>query len=115
MFDLKLPDYEIILWIKHIDFGKKLEKEILPITQDLEIYYEVEKEGIKFYSWTIYSWVETMVLGGKLKQFTENPNMIFLKLKANNDPDIQDVILKDSRKYLVDAYWAWRKGGQLVK
>jgi hypothetical protein len=99
MFDLKLPDYEIILWINYNDFGKKLEKEILPITQELEVYDEIEKEGVKFYSWTIPSWVETMVLGGKLKEFTENPNMIFLKFKANNDPDIQDVTLKDLREY----------------
>jgi len=67
MFDLKLPDYEIILWINHNDFGKELEKEILPITRDLEIYDDVEKEGIKSYSWIIPSWVEAMVLGGKFK------------------------------------------------
>jgi hypothetical protein len=38
------------------------------------------------------------VLGGRLKPFAENPNLIFLKLKANNDPSIQDVTLKDIRK-----------------
>ena len=99
MFDLKLPDYEIILWINYNDFGKKLEKEILPITQGLKVYEETEIDGKKSYHWTIPSWVETMVLGGKLKKFTENPNMIFLKLKANYDPDIKDVTLKDLRKY----------------
>jgi hypothetical protein len=99
MFDLKLPDYEIILWINYNDFGKKLEKEILPITQELRVYDDVEKEDKRVYHWIVPSWVETMVLGGKLKKFTENPNMIFLKLKANYDPDIKDVTLKDLRKY----------------
>ncbi len=40
MFDLSLPDFELIVWIKYNDFGKKLEKEILPITKDLIIYEE---------------------------------------------------------------------------
>jgi len=36
MFDLKFPDYEIILWIKNNDFRKKLEKEIFPITNPVQ-------------------------------------------------------------------------------
>jgi len=99
MFDLRLPDFEIIVWINYNDFGKKLEKEILPITKDLEVYDNVEKEGKKFYHWIVPSWIQTMVLGGQLKELAENPNLIFLKLKANNDSNIQDVTLKDLRKY----------------
>jgi len=98
MFEFKLPDFEIIAWIDYNDFGKKLEKEILSITEDLEIDEEIEREGRKALHWDVPSWVETMVFGGKLKQFTDNPNLIFLKLKANNDPSIQDVTLKDIRK-----------------
>jgi hypothetical protein len=38
MFDFKLPDYEIIVWIDYNAFGEKLEKKILPIIQNLEIF-----------------------------------------------------------------------------
>ncbi len=99
MFDFKLPDYEIIIWINYNAFGKKLEKKILPITQNLEIYEEIEREGRKVSHWTIPTWEETLIIGDKLKEFTENPNMIFLILKANNDSSIEDVTLKDLRKY----------------
>lgn len=99
MFDLKLPDYEIIVWIDYNDFGKRLEKEIWPVTERLQVDEEIEKEGIKYYHWVVPSWMETLILGGKLKQFIDNPNLIFLKLKANNDPNIQDVTLKDNRKF----------------
>ena len=99
MFDLKLPGYEIIVWINNNDFGKKLEKDIFPITKDLKIYEETEIDGIKSYHWTVPSWLEALVLGGKLKQFIDNPNLIFLKIKANYNSSIQDVTLKDLRKY----------------
>ncbi len=98
MFAFKLPDFEIIAWIDYNDFGKKLEKEILSITEALEIYEEIENEGVKVLHWIVPSWVETLVFGGKLKPFTDNPNLIFLKLKANNDPSIHDITLKDIRK-----------------
>ncbi len=98
MFDFKLPDYEIIVWIDYNAFGEKLEKKILPIIQNLEIFEEIEREGRKVYHWTIPAWEETLISGDKLKQFIENPNLIFLKLKANNDSNIQDVTLKDIRK-----------------
>lgn len=98
MFDLKLPDYEIIVWISNNDFGKRLEKEILSITKDLEVYDNVEREGQKIYHWTVTSWIQTMVLGGQLKDFIGNPNLIFLKLKANNDSSIEDITFKDDRK-----------------
>ncbi len=98
MFDFKLPDYEIIVWIDYNAFGEKLEKKILPIIQNLEIFEEIEREGRKVYHWTIPAWEETLIIGDKLKQFIENPNLIFLKLKANNDSNIQDVTLKDIRK-----------------
>ncbi len=98
MFAFQLPDFEIIVWIDYNAFGKKLEKEILSVTEALEIYEEIEMEGKIVYHWIVPSWVEAMVFGGRLKSFTDNPNLIFLKLKANNDPDIQDVTLKDIRK-----------------
>jgi len=81
------------------DSFEKLEKKILPITQNLEIYEEIEREGRKVSHWTIPTWEKTLIIGDKLKEFTENPNMIFLKLKANNDASIEDVTLKDLRKY----------------
>jgi predicted transglutaminase-like protease len=98
MFDLKLPDHEIIVWIKNNDFGKKLEKEILPITKGLEIYDDIKTEDRRVYHWIVPSWLETLVFGGKLKEFIGNPNLIFLKLKANDDPNIEDVTLKDNRE-----------------
>jgi len=98
MFAFQLPNFEIIVWIDYNAFGKKLEKEILSITESLEIYEEIEREGKRVFHWIVPSWVETLVLGGRLKPFAENPNLIFLKLKANNDPSIQDVTLKDIRK-----------------
>ncbi|MFH2058339.1 MAG: hypothetical protein ABIJ59_05510 [Pseudomonadota bacterium] len=99
MFDLNLPDFELIVWIKYNDFGKKIEKEMLPILKDLKVYEEIEREGIKSCHWIVPSWLEALVLGGKLKELIGNPNLILLKLKANNDPNIQDVTLKDIREY----------------
>ncbi|MBU1387820.1 MAG: hypothetical protein KKE62_06385 [Proteobacteria bacterium] len=99
MFDLKLPDFEIVVWINYNAFGKNLEKEILAITGTLEFDEEMETEGIKSYHWVVPSWVETLVLGGKLKEHIDNPNLVLLKLKANYDSAIQDVTLKDDRKY----------------
>ena len=40
-----------------------------------------------------------MVLGGKLKEFVGNLNLIFLKIKANNDSNIADITFKDERKF----------------
>ena len=99
MFDLKLPDFEMIVWIKNNDFGKKLEKEILLITKGFEVYDHSETKDNIVYHWIVPSWLETLVVGGKLKEFTDNPNLIFLKLKANYDQNIQDVTLKDIREY----------------
>jgi len=45
----------------------------------------IEIEDKRVHHWTIPTWEETLEIGDKLKQFTENPNLIFLKLKANND------------------------------
>ena len=94
----ELSEYEIIIWIDYNAFGEKLEKKILPIMQNLEIYEEIEREGRKVSHWTIPTWEETLTIGDKLKQFTENPNIIFLKLKANNNSSIQDITLKDDRQ-----------------
>ncbi|MBU1344153.1 MAG: hypothetical protein KKE44_20895 [Proteobacteria bacterium] len=99
MFDLSLPDFEIIVWIKNNDFGKKFEKEILVTIKDLEIDDYSETKDTIVYQWIVPSWIQTMVIGGQLKDFIGNPNLIFLKLKANNDSNIQDVTLKDDRKY----------------
>jgi len=99
MFDLSLPDFELIVWINYNDFGKKLEKEILPITKDLRIYEETEYAGVKSYHWIVSSWIETLVIGGKLKDFIGNPNLILLKIKANNDSNIEDITFKDERKF----------------
>jgi hypothetical protein len=51
MFDFKLPDFEIIAWIDYNDFGKKLEKEILSITEELDIYKGIETDGKRVYHW----------------------------------------------------------------
>ncbi len=99
MFDLNLPDFELIVWLNYSDFGKKLEKEILPITKGLMINEEMDENGTKSYHWIVPSWLETVVLGGKLKEFVGNPNLIFLKIKANNDSSIEDITFKDERKF----------------
>ena len=99
MLDLNLPDFELIVWINYNDLGKKLEKEILPETNHLIIYEEIEDEEVKSYHWEVPSWIETLVMGGKLKEFIENPNLIFLKIKANNDSSIEDITLKDERNF----------------
>lgn len=99
MFNLNLPDFELIVWINYNEFGKNLEKEILPITKDLIIFEEIDKNGTKSYHWIVPSWIETLVIGGKLKEFIGNPNLIFLKIKANNDSNIEDITFKDERKF----------------
>ncbi len=100
MFDFKLPDYEIIVWIDNNDFGEKLEKEILFITKNFEIYEEIVVEDKRVHHWIIPTWEEAIETGDKLKQFIENPNLIFLKLKANYNSKIQDITLKDIRKFM---------------
>jgi len=99
MFDLKLPDFEIIAWINNNDFGKKLKNEILITTKDLGIDEHSENQEKIVYHWIVPSWLETLVLGGKLKEFIGNPNLIFLKIKANNDSNIDDITFKDERIY----------------
>ncbi|MCK5164135.1 MAG: hypothetical protein KAQ72_10465 [Desulfobacula sp.] len=98
MFDLKLPDFEIIVWINNNDFGGKLKNGIFAITKDLEVYDYSEAKDKIVYHWVVNSWIQTMVLGGQLKDFIGNPNLIFLKLKANNDSSIDDIIFIDDRK-----------------
>jgi len=98
MFDFKLPDYEIIVWINNNRFGEKLEQELLLITNNLEIYEEIETEDKRVHHWVVQSWFEALEVGSKLKPLVDNPNLVFLKLKANNDSNIKDVTLKDNRK-----------------
>ncbi|MBU1341525.1 MAG: hypothetical protein KKE44_03765 [Proteobacteria bacterium] len=99
MFDLKLPDFEIIAWIINNEFGKKLENEMSTITKDLGIDDYSENQDKIVYHWIVPSWLETLVLGGKLKEFVGNPNLIFLKIKANNDSSIEDIAFKDEREF----------------
>ncbi len=58
----------------------------------------MNENGTKSYHWIVPSWIEAVVLGGKLKEFIGNPNLIFLKIKANNDSSIEDITFKDERK-----------------
>ena len=51
MFAFQLPNFEIIVWIDYNAFGKKLEKEVLSITEELVIYKGIETDGKRVYHW----------------------------------------------------------------
>ena len=93
----KLPQYELIMWLNYDEPGKKLENKILPILNGYQVCDNLEVKGIKICNWSIPSWEESLKLGEKLKRFTKDPNVMCLKLKANNNRSIKDIVLKDKR------------------
>jgi hypothetical protein len=94
MFNLNLPDFEVILHLRYNDFGKKLENEILRETALLLLDESTEYHGAKDFHWSFRSWLEAVSAGEILKKFCNNPNVLLLKIKANHQSEIEPIVLK---------------------
>ncbi len=46
-----LPDYELILWLKHDESGQKLEDEVLSVLNGFRICNDLIVKGIKICHW----------------------------------------------------------------
>ena len=95
MFNFKLPDYEVMIHIQYNDFGKKLENEILSETLLYELDESNEYQGRKDFHWAFGSWDEAVRAGEMLRKFCDNPNLLLLKVKANYNENIIDIVHKD--------------------
>ena len=95
MFNFKLPDYEVMIHIQYNKFGKKLENEILLETLLYELDESTEYQGIKDFHWAFGSWDEAVRAGEILRKFCDNPNLLLLKVKANYNENIIDIVHKD--------------------
>jgi hypothetical protein len=92
---LKLPDYDVIVWLDANKFGKKLEEEILS-SIDITPYESFESDGVLDIHWGFETWDEAVIFSNKLKRFFNNPNLIFLK--ASNLKNIEaSIVYKDER------------------
>lgn len=95
MFDLRLPDYEVIVHIKRNSFSEKLEKEILLVASTYYLEESTEYHGVKDYHWAFESWDEAVKAGEELKRFINNPNLSLLRVKANYDGSITPITHKE--------------------
>jgi hypothetical protein len=92
---LKLPDYDVIVWLYSNEFGKKLAEEILS-SVDIIPYESFESDGILDMHWGFIYWKEAVHFSEKLKRFIDNPNLILLK--ASNLKNISaSITYKDER------------------
>lgn len=95
MFDLRLPDYEVVVHIKSNMFSEKLEKEIRLVTSAYDLDETTEYQGVKDYHWAFESWREAVQAGEELKRFVNNPNLLLLRVKANYDESITPITHKE--------------------
>ncbi len=96
MSRLRLPYYEVILHIHCNSFGKKLEDQILSETKLYELDESAEFEGRKGFRWSFKTWDEALSAGNTLKKYCQNPNLLLLKVKANNQTNQKPVVYKPS-------------------
>ncbi len=101
MIEMRLPDYEVLIHMRYNDFGKSLEEKILGETASYELDESIEDQGMKSFHWGFDTWEEAVTAINALKKFSENPNLILLKAKANYDTNIEPIIYKDTRKYTI--------------
>jgi hypothetical protein len=92
---LKLPDYDVIVWLYFNEFGKKLAEEILS-SVDILPYESFESDGILDVHWGFDDWKEAVQFSRKLKRFIDNPNLILLKASNLKNMDAS-IIYKDER------------------
>jgi len=91
----ELPDYEIIIWIVCNKFGEKLKEDILS-NIGLMPYENMEYQGVLAIHWNFDTWDETINSAEKVKNFIDNPNLIFFKTHNRNNTDASTVY-KDER------------------
>jgi hypothetical protein len=92
---LKLPDYDVIVWLYAHKFGKKLQEEILS-NIDITPYESFESDGVLDMHWGFDTWDEAVHFSLKLKRFINNPNLFFLKASNRKNIDAS-IVYKDER------------------
>jgi len=97
MFDIKLPDYEVIILLHYNEFGKKLEKDIFSESSSFKLNESCEYQEEKDLHWEFQTWDEAVQAGEFLNKFCSNPNLLLLKVKANYNEEIQPIVYKDLR------------------
>jgi hypothetical protein len=90
----RLPDYEVVIHIQYNSFGKKLEEQILSDTESYELDESTEYGGRKDFHWVFKTWEEALAAGDVLRKYCNNPNLLFLKIKANNKINQEPVVYK---------------------
>ena len=91
---LRLPDFEVLMHIQVNDFSKHLEREIESLMAAYDLEDSTEVTGYRDYHWEFKTWKDAVAVGENLKHLVTNPNLIKLKVKANNHPEITPIIYK---------------------
>lgn len=99
MIEMRLPDYEVLIHMQYNEFGKRLEEKILIETASYFLDESMEYEGTKSFHWGFDTWEEAVSAVNALKKYSDNPNLILLKAKANYNSNIEPIVFKDARKY----------------
>jgi hypothetical protein len=55
MFDMRLPEYEVTMYIKYSELGKKLEKDLLSAASTYDFDTSTEYQGVKDFHWAVES------------------------------------------------------------
>ncbi len=91
---LRLPEYEVLIDIQVSEFSKHLEKEIELLTVAYNLEESTQDQGYRDYHWEFNTWEDAVAAGENLKHLVTNPNLIKLKVKANNHPEIKPISYK---------------------
>jgi hypothetical protein len=91
---LRLPEYEVLINIKVSEFSKHLEAEIESLTATYNLEESTQDQGYSDYHWEFNTWEEAVTAGETLKHLVTNPNLLKLKVKANNHPEIKPISYK---------------------
>lgn len=73
---------------------KHLEKEINSLTATYNLEDSTQDQGYRDYHWEFKTWEEAVFAGENLQHLVTNPNLLKLKVKANNHPEIKPIIHK---------------------
>lgn len=87
-------DYEVIIHIEYNSFGRKLEDQILSDTTSYYLEESTEYEGRKDFHWAFKTWEEALAAGNILRKYCQNPNLLLVKVKTNNQANQKSVVYK---------------------
>ena len=97
-----LPEYEVVIHTQCNVFGKKLVDQILSATALYELVDCAAHQGHNDFHWSFKTWEEAVSAGDALKGYCQNPNLILLRVQANNKSDQKPIVHKD----LILPAWA---------